>query len=81
MTKQDIKDRINLFFPDIMCAHMGEIDEKCPLFGQGAIDELDILDLLTAVDKEFGTNLWDDVDVYKVSIEDIVTLIEQEVNR
>lgn len=83
MTKQEIKDRINLFFPDIMCAHMGNIDEKRPLFGQHTIDELDILDLLAAINEEFDTHLSviRDIDLLRVSLDDLVNLVEQEVNR
>lgn len=83
MTKQDIKDRINLFFPDIMCAHMEDIDENRPLWEQQIIDELDILELLAAIDEEFGTHLYGNrgINLLRVSLEDIVTLVEQELNR
>lgn len=59
------------------------IDNSRPLFEPLVIDELDIFELLEAIDKEFGTNLWDnqDIDQYRVSIDDLITLIEQEVNK
>lgn len=83
MNKQEIENKISPIFSVVMWLDIEEIDVNSPLFAQHGIDEIDILDLLKAIDKEFDTHLFYDdqnIDLLKVSIEDIVTLVEQEVN-
>jgi len=83
MTRQEIENKISSIFSDVMCMDIEEIDDSSPLWMQQTIDELDILELLEAIDEEFGTNLWgnDEIDLLKVSLEDLYILIERETSR
>lgn len=83
MTREEIEKEVSSFISDIMSVDIEDIDTNRPLWGQNGIDELDILDLQYSIDDEFGTNLYsnDEIDLLRVSLEDLYNLIEQEVNK
>lgn len=83
MTREDIENKTKPIFSAVMYIDPEEIDDSRPLWMQQGIDELDILELLEAIDEEFGTNLWgnDEIDLLKVSLEDLYNIIEQAINK
>lgn len=83
MTRPEIENRISPIFSDIMYMNIEEIDNSHPLWGQEQIDELDILELFSAIDDELGSNLFQnrDIDIYRFTIEDLYNMIEREVNK
>lgn len=83
MTRPEIENRISPIFSDIIYMNIEEIDNGHPLWGQEQIDELDILELFSAIDDELGSNLFQnrDIDIYRFTIEDLYNMIEREVNK
>lgn len=79
MARKEIEKRISSIFSDILSIDIKDIDEIRPLLDQHGINSHNILDLLFSIVSVFGSNFHSklEVDIHKVSIEDLINLIER----
>lgn len=79
MARQEIEKKISSIISDILSIDIKDIDESRPLLDQHGINDYNILDLLFSIVYIFGPNIHGklEVDIPKVSIEDLFNLIER----
>ncbi len=82
MTRQEIENKIRPIFLNATKVEFDDIDKNRKIWNQELLFEDDIRSFIRGIDKEFGTNLSDDkqIDEHNVSINDLITAIEQNVN-
>ena len=83
MTRKEIETKVNTIFADVTYTDIEEIDIHSSIFGQQGLDELDIMDVLLGLDKEFSTALLgnDEIDLYSLTVEGLYDIVEQEINK
>lgn len=82
MTRQEIENKIRSIFLNTTEVKLDNIDKNRKIWNQELLYEDDIRSFIRGIDKEFGTNLIEDtqIDEYNVSVNDLITAIEQKVN-
>lgn len=83
MTRQEIKKQLSpLFYEFAFPLNIEAVDNDNTIWEWQFVAEPDIYELIDAINEYFDINLWEknQINIYTITINDLITLIEREVN-